>query len=203
MSGTEAGAEGTALQAERTTAATYRRIADLIESGLDNAISHHPTFALRDSVRAHGERTATLLADAQNALASTQQLIASELTRLESGDPDAVRAQRSTLASAEASRATVEAQVISVVSAELNARASEMLAVLRRDTEAAQFGTASTAFFRSLDQGGTPGRTGTSGTSGTSGSTGTSGSSGTGASAAAPASPATGQVRTGSTQPRQ
>jgi hypothetical protein len=191
---TEPSAEGAALQAERETAAAYRRIADLIESGLDNAISRHPTFAMRDSVRKHGEKVGALLADAQNALASAQQVVASELTRLESGDPDAVRAQRATLASAEARRGTVEGQVIAVVDAELNARASEMLAVLRRDTEAADFGEASTTFFRSLDQGGRPGTTGP---------TGASGSSGTGASAAAPDAPAPGQIRTSSTQPRQ
>ena len=191
MPGADVSEEAAALQAERETAATYRRIADLIETGLDNAIARHPTFVMRDSVRKHGEGIARLLSEAQTALASTQQLVASELARLESGDPDVVRAQRATLASVEARRATVEGQVIAVVDAELNARAAEMLTVLRRDTEAADFGTASTTFFRSLEQSGTPATTGP---------TGTSGSSGTGASASAPAA---GQGRTGSTQPRQ
>ena len=45
----------------------------------------------------------------------------------------------------------IEGEVIAAVSAELSARASEMMAGLQRSTEAAQFGTASAAFFRAID----------------------------------------------------
>ena len=53
-----------------------------------------------------------------------------------------------------------EAQLIAVVSSELNARATEMIAELRRDGEAAEFGSASASFFKALDAG----KTTTSGT---------------------------------------
>jgi hypothetical protein len=98
-----------------------------------------------------------------------------------------VRAARATLASAEARRAAVEGQLIAVVERELNARAGQMIAGLRRDGEAAEFGAASASFFQAIDSGRTAG---TSGTSGTSNATGGSASTSTGGGgAAAPAAP--------------
>ncbi|HVE79076.1 MAG TPA: hypothetical protein VNA89_09460, partial [Gemmatimonadaceae bacterium] len=141
LPGAEAAAEGTALGTERQVAATYLRVADMIESGLDAAINRHPTFALRDTVRAHGERTAQLLAEAQRALDDARATIAAELARLQAAEPAEVLAGRSALATAEAQRSAVEQRVIAAVGAELGARATEMLALLRRDGEAAQFGT--------------------------------------------------------------
>jgi hypothetical protein len=156
LPGAEAAAEGTALATERQVAASYLRIADLIEAGLDQVINRHPTFAMRDSVRAHGERTAQLLAEAQRALDDARATIAAELARMQSSEPAEVLAGRSALATAEAQRGAAEQRVIAAVSAELTARATEMLALLRRDGEAAQFGTASASFFQALDAGGTP-----------------------------------------------
>jgi hypothetical protein len=43
--------------------------------------------------------------------------------------------------------------VVAVVDAELRARATEMIAVLKRDTEAAEFGSASASFFQAIDAG--------------------------------------------------
>lgn len=152
------------LDREAQTSRTYRGVADLIESGVEGAIGHHPVFALRDSVRARGARSRALLAEAQAASTAAQQLIAAEITRLQSND--ATAAYRSTLASAETRRAAVEAQLVSVVERELSARAGEMVADLRRDTEAAEFGSASALFFQALDAGNAPRGSGTSGTTG-------------------------------------
>ena len=46
--------------------------------------------------------------------------------------------------------------MVAVVDAELRARAIEMIASLRRDTEAAEFGSASASFFQAIDAGQTP-----------------------------------------------
>ena len=152
------------LDREAATSRIYRGVADLIETGIEGAIGRHPVFALRDSLRVRGERSRALLADARNASTTAQQLIAAEIARLQSND--ATAAYRSTLASAEARRMAVEAQLVAVVERELSARAGEMVADLRRDTEAAEFGSASALFFQALDAGNAPRGVGTSGTTG-------------------------------------
>ncbi|GAC1658327.1 MAG: hypothetical protein NVS4B13_01090 [Candidatus Elarobacter sp.] len=165
--------EALALSTESRTAGAYRRIADLVERGVDSTIAHHPAFALRDAVRKHGERVGQMLAQAEEAHRNALALVASELARLEGGDNEAVRGLRGTLASAESRRQAVESQVVAIVDAELNARAGELVASLRRDTEAAQFGAASAAFFQALDAGGTrPGAAGTTGATGSAGGSG-------------------------------
>lgn len=152
------------LDREAETSRIYRGVADLIENGIEGAIGRHPVFALRDSLRVRGARSRALLAEAQNASTTAQQLIAAEIARLQSND--ATAAYRSTLASAEARRMAVEAQLVAVVERELSARAGEMVADLRRDTEAAEFGSASALFFQALDAGNAPRGAGTSGTTG-------------------------------------
>lgn len=151
LAGTMGANEDQLLQMESSTAKIYREIADLVERGVPSAISKHPTFALRDSVRASSARVGGLLTQTQNALASTQKAIDDEIARLKAGDPTGASALRSAMASAEARRSAAEAQLIAVVSAELNARATEMIAELRRDGEAAEFGSASASFFKALD----------------------------------------------------
>jgi len=160
LAGTMGASEDQLLQMESSIAKVYREIADIVERGVPSAISRHPTFALRDSVRARSARVGGLLIQTQNALASAQKAIDDELARLKAGDPSGATALRSAIASAEARRSTAEAQLIAVVSAELNARATEMIAELRRDGEAAEFGSASASFFKALDAG----KTGTSST---------------------------------------
>jgi len=163
MMGTQ---EDQLLQMETATARIYREIADVTERGVDGAIRAHPAFALRDSVRAKGVRLASLLTETQSALASTKVAVDAEIARLEGGEASGAASLRSAIASAEARRSAAETQLIAVVTAELNARATEMIAELRRDGEAAEFGSASASFFKAIDAG----KTGTT-SSGSSAST--------------------------------
>jgi hypothetical protein len=140
-----------AIDAEVATAATYARIADMAASGLDKAIAHHPAFALRDSLRAHGTHAKAILAELQGSYAGSRRDIDAALAALRGGDGPAVRAARQALAEAEARRTSVEGEAIAAVTAELSARATEMAAGLQRNGEAAQFGVASAAFFRAID----------------------------------------------------
>lgn len=151
------------LRIESSTAASYAELARQIDAGLNGAISHHPVFAQRDSVRAHSDRVGTLLGEANTALATAQTLVAQDIARLEGGEGDRVRQARSTLAAAESQRGAVEAQLVAVVERELTARAGTLLASLRRDTEAAEFGAASASFFEATDAGRTAGTPGTPG----------------------------------------
>jgi hypothetical protein len=139
------------LAQERETADYYRRIADLIQNGLPGAIAHNPIFALADSVRARAAKVATLVAEARGAGEEAQRLLASAIAEMESTESDRVRALRASIASAEAQRTAAEARLVSVVDSELRARNNEMLAMLRRDVEAAEFGSASALFFKTID----------------------------------------------------
>jgi outer membrane protein assembly factor BamD (BamD/ComL family) len=151
MSGGLAPADEAILAQERQTAEYYRSVAQAIQNGLSGAISRNPIFALSDSVRGRAARVATLLAEARGAGEETQRLLASAIAEMESMENDRVRALRASVASSEASRTTAESRLISVVDAELRARAGEMVAMLRRDTEAAEFGSASALFFQTMD----------------------------------------------------
>jgi tetratricopeptide (TPR) repeat protein len=152
-----------AIDAEIATAAAYSRIAEMLAGGLDAAITRHPAFVLRDSVRAHDARTRAILADLQGSYSRSRADIAGALTALRGGDAPATRAARQALSDAEARRTTIEGEVIAAVTAELTARANEMVASLQRNTEAAQFGTASAAFFRAIDSTRAVGGTGAGG----------------------------------------
>lgn len=143
--------ERQAIEAEVATAAAYARIADLATSGLDKAIAHHPTFAMRDSLRAHNAGAKAALAAVQASFAGSRRDVESTLAALRGGDGPRVQNARKALADAEARRTGVEGEVIAAVTAELSARAAEMMAGLQRNAEAAQFGIASAAFFRAID----------------------------------------------------
>ncbi|HUF26537.1 MAG TPA: hypothetical protein VMM18_06085 [Gemmatimonadaceae bacterium] len=151
LAGTLEPSEASALEYEAQTASTYQRIADLIEAALEGAIARHPAFAMRDSTRAHAARIAALVDETRSALGSALAAIDDELGRLRAGDSDRVLAMRAALSEADQRRAAAEAQLASVVRAELDARADEVIALLRRDTEAAEFGAASAAFFQALE----------------------------------------------------
>lgn len=151
LSGALAPADESILGQERQTAEYYRNVATLIESGLGAAIARNPIFALGDSVRGRAARVATLLAEGRGAGEETQRLLASAISEMESMENDRVRGLRATVTSAEAVRTTAESRLISVVDAELRARAGEMVAMLRRDAEAAEFGSASALFFQTMD----------------------------------------------------
>ena len=154
------------LALEAKAAQTYLQLAQTIESGLTGAISRHPVLAYGDSVRARGQRAATLLAEARAAGQETQRLVAEQIALLESGESDQVRMLRATLAAAEAQRGGAETRLVSVVETELRARAGEVVALLRRDGEAAEFGAASALFFQSLDAERTAGAVGSTDPSG-------------------------------------
>ena len=151
LAGGIAPADEAILAQERETADYYRRTADLIQNGLPGAIARNPIFALADSVRGRAAKVATLVAEARGAGEEAQRLLASAIAEMESTESARVRALRAAIASAEAQRAAAETRLVSVVDAELRARANEMLAMLRRDVEAAEFGSASALFFKTLD----------------------------------------------------
>ena len=140
-----------AIEAEAATAAAYGRIAEMVTTGLDKAIAQHPAFVARDSLRAHSARSLATLTELQNTFAGSQRGIDDALNALRNGDGPAARAARQALADAEARRSAAESQVIAAVSAELSARASALAQGLQHSAEAAQFGTASAAFFRAID----------------------------------------------------
>lgn len=158
MAGALGPTETTVLGLEAETAQLYGQTAEAIERGLDGAISRHPVFALRDTIMARADSIRQLLGSTTQLVQSTIQAIDQELARLRASEPEQIRALRSTLASAEQRQSAAATQLVSVVNSELEARASELLADLRRDVEAAEFGTASAAFFQAIDA---AGRTGT------------------------------------------
>ena len=167
--------ESTVLATETQTAQIYRAVADLIGSQFEGALARHPAFVMRDSARLHGQRVAVLIGETRNALTAAQQAVAGDIARLEGSESERARSLRSALSAAEALRATAEGQVVQLVERELQARATEMLATLQRDQEAAEFGSASAKFFQAMDAGRTPPTT-----------------TGAGGSATRPAAPATG-----------
>ena len=156
LTGAQGTPEYTLLDTESQTATAYLQLADIIERGLDNALGHHPVFAKRDSINAHSQQLATLLGESQSALAGARQAVTDEITRLQSGGSDRARTLQATLAAAESRRTAAENSLVGVVDAELRARATEMIASLKRDTEAAEFGSASASFFQAIDAGQTP-----------------------------------------------
>jgi hypothetical protein len=156
LTGAQGTPEYTLLDTESQTATAYLQLADIIERGLDTALGHHPVFAKRDSINAHSQQLATLLGESQSALASARQAVTDEITRLQGGGSDRARALQATLAAAESRRTAAENSLVGIVDAELRARATEMIASLKRDTEAAEFGSASASFFQAIDAGQTP-----------------------------------------------
>lgn len=144
-------AEGTILQLERGTAEIYVRLAQSIEQNVDNAVRRHPVVALRDSLQRKQARALALVDSVRTQLDATQQIVAAELSALQGGESERVRAARAALAAAQAALAQGEAQVIAVVDAELRARAGRMIAQMRKDAEAADFGSASASFFQVVE----------------------------------------------------
>jgi hypothetical protein len=162
--------ESTILQLERSTAEIYLRLAQAIEQNIENAVRRHLVVALRDSLQRKQAHAFALVDSVRTQLDATQQIVAAELAALQSGETEEVRAARAALASAQAALAQGEAQVIAVVDAELRARAGRMIAQLRKDAEAADFGSASAAFFQVVEPtgaraAGTQGRAGGTGAS--------------------------------------
>ena len=138
------------LGIESQTSSLYRQMAETIVANLDAAFARHPVLRLQDSVRLHAARTQSLIAETQGHITSTSQILGEELARLQSSESDQTRAMRSAVATAERMRAAAEAQLVSAVESELRTRATQMLAIMRHDAEAAVFGAASASFFKAV-----------------------------------------------------
>jgi hypothetical protein len=174
--------ESTILQFERSTAEIYLRLAQTIEQNVDSAVRRHPVVALRDSLQRKQDHAFALVDSVRTQLDATQQIVAAELAALQGGENERVRAARAALVTAQAALAQGEAQVIAVVDAELRARAGRMIAQMRKDAEAADFGSASASFFQVVEPTGAR----AAGTQGRAGGTGAGTVAGTERSAPAP-----------------
>ena len=145
------GPELEALSMEQRTAGVYSAIADDIERGLEAALDHHPAFVLRDSlvarlVHAHAlhDTTAAVLSD-------DSLVVANELATQRGKESNAVLAMRTEVATATSQRAAAEGALVALVDEELRARATGLVARLSRDREAADYASASAAFFKAMD----------------------------------------------------
>ena len=151
------GAEVDALTMEQQTASIYSGIADMIERGLEQALDRNPAFVLRDSLvvrlaRAHAlhDTTAAVLND-------DSTIVAAELAVQRGKESNAVLAMRTEVATAATQRAAAEGALVALVDEELRARATGLVAQLSHDREAADYATASAAFFKAMDaSGGAP-----------------------------------------------
>jgi len=154
-----------ALDEEVATAATYAKIAELAATGLDSAIAHHPAFVARNALHTRDMNARAVLAAMQSSYAGSRRDVDAALGTLHSGDTPEVRHARQALADAESRRNSAEGDAVAAVNAELSARAGRLIADLQRNTEAAQFGVASAAFFRAIDETRAVGGAGSAGSS--------------------------------------
>ncbi|HEY7877116.1 MAG TPA: hypothetical protein VIC55_02775 [Gemmatimonadaceae bacterium] len=150
-------AESDVLNIESQTAAIYARVADSVSHQLNAVVARQPTFMLRDSINARLVRARALHDETQRVLAVDDSLVTRELATLRTVESERVRAARASLAQAETERAAAEAQMVQLVDGELRTRAASLLAALQHDREAADYGSASAAFFRALELSGTAG----------------------------------------------
>ena len=134
----------------------------LVAARADSQMDALPLFLLRDSVRTRLGRVRDDLAKSKAAIDDADRLFAAARTG-QLTDTSAMLAQlRSTRSAAESRRTQAEAALVATVISELSARASEMLALLQHDMQAAEFGTATASFFNAIDQGRPPGSPGSS-----------------------------------------
>jgi hypothetical protein len=154
--------ESDVLATEAQTAATYRRLAEMVTRGADSAIGRHPAFALNDSITVRLARAKALSEQGQQLLVANGALVAAELARLAATESDRTRGARQELSAAEQGRAIAELQMFSLLDGELRARATQMVNALKASREAADYGSANAAFFLVIDakSGATPNGTG-------------------------------------------
>jgi hypothetical protein len=138
------------MDIERETALSYQQLGANVLAGLDRAFARHPVVRLRDSVQARLSTSESLVAQTRVTIGATNDILTNELARLRATEAERMSAGRAAVASAEAARATAEGAVLVAVEAELRARAEQLLAVVRRDVEAAEFGAASASFFKAV-----------------------------------------------------
>jgi TolA-binding protein len=189
-------------------------VEELVAARTDSLIDALPLFLLRDSVRTRLTRVRNDLAASKAAIDDADRLFAAAQSGQLTDTSASLTQLRSAEATAQSRRTQAEAALVAAVSTELSARAADLLALLQHDQQAAEFGTATTAFFNAIDQGqpagtrsGTPGSSGSSEgadltsqrTRGTNGGASSITNAQTGAEAARKAGPAT----RGGTPPQQ
>jgi hypothetical protein len=137
----------------------------LVAARTDSLLDALPLFLLRDSVRTRLAKARQELADSRTQIDEADRLFAAAQTG-QLTDTSATLTQLRTAHDAALSRrGQAEAGLIAAVSTELSARATDLLALLQHDMQAAEFGTATSAFFNAIDQG-KPAGAGTTGTQG-------------------------------------
>src|SRR5205823_3003699 len=127
-----------------------------------------PLFLLRDSVRTRLTKVRNDLAESRTAIQDADRLFAAAQTGQLTDTSATLTRLRSAEASALTRRTAAEAALVAAVSSELTSRATDLLTLLQHDMQAAEFGTATAAFFNTIDQGRRAGTT--SGTQDSSGS---------------------------------
>ena len=150
----------------------------LVAARTDSLLNALPLFLLRDSVRVRLTKVRTELAESRTAIEQADRLFAAAQTGQLTDTSASLSRLRSAQAAAQSRRSEAEAGLIAAVSTELSARATDLLALLQHDLQAAEFGTATAAFFNAIDQGRPAGAGTTTGTSGTGSSAGLTAPSG-------------------------
>jgi TolA-binding protein len=171
-------------------------VESLVGARTDSMLNALPLFLLRDSVRTRLTKVRTELADSRSAIEEADRMFASAQTGQLTDTSASLTQLRSAQAAAQSRRSEAEAGLVAAVSTELSARATDLLALLQHDMQAAEFGTATAAFFNAIDQG-KPAGAGTTGTQG-SGSNGAAAL--TGPPSAAGASGSNAQTGTGTSK---
>ena len=159
----------------------------LVAARTDSMIDAMPMFLLRDSVRTRLGKVRQELADSRSAIEEADRLFAAAQTGQLTDTSASLTQLRSAEAAARSRRTQAEAGLVAAVSTELSARASDLLTLLQHDLQAAEFGTATTAFFKAIDQGKPAGTT--TGTQGSSGSSGAESPAGPGSASASGSNP--------------
>ncbi|HEY2855468.1 MAG TPA: hypothetical protein VGJ18_21685 [Gemmatimonadaceae bacterium] len=137
----------------------------LVAARTDSMLNALPLFLLRDSVRSRLTKARQELADSRAAIDDADRLFASAQTGQLTDTSATLTQLRTAHEAALSRRGQAEAGLIGAVSTELSARAADLLALLQHDMQAAEFGTATAAFFNAIDQG-RPAGAGTTGTQG-------------------------------------
>ena len=142
------------LDIEAQTAMTYAGLADSVAQQLDAVIARRPPFVLRDSLTVRLARAHALHDQTATVFAADDSVVTGALAALRARESDRARAMRAALVTAESRRTAAEAQLVSLVDGELRARATALIAALQRQREAADYGSASAAFFHAIGQDG-------------------------------------------------
>jgi hypothetical protein len=128
-------------------------VESLVAARTDSMLNAMPLFLLRDSVRARLTKVRKELADSRASIQDADRLFAAAQTGQLTDTSASLTQLRGAQASAMERRTQAEAGLIAAVSSELTARATDLLALLQHDMQAAEFGTATAAFFNAIDQG--------------------------------------------------